>query len=110
MIDGEDTAALVHTSGTGMSGAMLTSNTLRIGASLICKARKITPADRLLLALRSFMRFNGLHCWLMVMSAVSFRWSALIIQPCVAHLDFQLDGVPAMGVRLLDTPSAEKAF
>src|SRR5690349_2315846 len=69
-IDGDDTAALVYTSGTtGVSkGAMLTHNNFAVNGASLIQAWQITTADRLLLAPPLFHVHalgNGLHCWLL---------------------------------------------
>ena len=112
----DDTAALVYTSGTtGVSkGAMLTHNNFALNGSNLIEAWKIAAADRLLLAPPLFHVHalgNGLHCWLM--SGCRMRLLERFDHTTVlAHfLDFKptvFFGVPAMYVRLLDTPP-EKA-
>ena len=111
-IDGEDTAALVYTSGTtGVSkGAMLTHNNFAVNGASLIQAWKITPADRLLLAPPLFHVHalgNGLHCWLLAACRMRLL-ERFDYTTAVAHfLDFQptlFFGVPAMYVRLLDTP------
>lgn len=112
----DDVAALVYTSGTtGVSkGAMLTHNNFAVNGSNLIDAWKITAADRLLLAPPLFHVHalgNGLHCWLM--SGCRTRLLERFDHTTVlSHfLDFKptvFFGVPAMYVRLLDTPP-EKA-
>ncbi|MDP9114074.1 MAG: AMP-binding protein [Acidobacteriota bacterium] len=111
-LGGDDTAALVYTSGTtGVSkGAMLTHNNFAVNGASLIQAWKITPADRLLLAPPLFHVHalgNGLHCWLLAACRMRllerFDHTAALAQ----FLDFQptlFFGVPAMYVRLLDTP------
>jgi len=115
-IDGDDTAALVYTSGTtGVSkGAMITHNNFAVNGANLIQAWKFTPEDRLLLAPPLFHVHalgNGLHCWLL--AACRMRLLERFDHTTVlSHfLDFQptvFFGVPAMYVRLLDTPP-EKA-
>ena len=114
-IDGEDTAALVYTSGTtGVSkGAMITHNNFAVNGANLIQAWKITPADRLLLAPPLFHVHalgNGLHCWLMTACRMRllerFDHNTALSQ----FEDFKptlFFGVPAMYVRLLDTPRAQ---
>ncbi len=111
-IDGEDTAALVYTSGTtGVSkGAMLTHNNFAVNGASLIQAWKITPADRLLLAPPLFHVHalgNGLHCWLMAACRMRLLERFDHTTAVAQFLDFQptlFFGVPAMYVRLLDTP------
>jgi len=112
IIDGDETAAIVYTSGTtGVSkGAMLTHNNFAVNGTSLIRAWRITSADRLLLAPPLFHVHalgNGLHCWLM--SGCRMRLLERFDHSTVlSHfLDFQptlFFGVPAMYVRLLDTP------
>lgn len=111
-IEGDDIAALVYTSGTtGVSkGAMITHNNFAVNGSNLIQAWKITHADRLLLAPPLFHVHalgNGLHSWLMTGCKTRllerFDHSTVLAQ----FEDFQptlFFGVPAMYVRLLDTP------
>jgi malonyl-CoA/methylmalonyl-CoA synthetase len=111
-IDGDDPAALVYTSGTtGTSkGAILTHNNFAVNAASLIQAWRITPADRLLLAPPLFHVHalgNGLHCWLL--SACHMRLLERFDHQTAARefLDFRptlFFGVPAMYVRLLETP------
>jgi malonyl-CoA/methylmalonyl-CoA synthetase len=111
-IDGDDTAALVYTSGTtGVSkGAMLTHNNFAVNGASLIQAWKITPADRLLLAPPLFHVHalgNGLHCWLMAACRMRLLERFDHTTAVAQFLDFQptlFFGVPAMYVRLLDTP------
>jgi malonyl-CoA/methylmalonyl-CoA synthetase len=114
-LSGHDIAALVYTSGTtGVSkGAMLTHNNWAVNGSNLIASWKITSADRLLLAPPLFHVHalgNGLHSWLM--SGCRMRLlERFDHQTALAQfLDFQptlFFGVPAMYVRLLDTPPAQ---
>ncbi len=111
-LNGDDIAALVYTSGTtGVSkGAMLTHNNFAVNGASLIQAWKITPADRLLLAPPLFHVHalgNGLHCWLLAACRMRllerFDHTIALSQ----FLDFKptlFFGVPAMYVRLLDTP------
>jgi malonyl-CoA/methylmalonyl-CoA synthetase len=111
-IEGDDPAALVYTSGTtGTSkGAILTHNNFAVNGASLIQAWRITPEDRLLLAPPLFHVHalgNGLHCWLF--SACRMRLlERFDHQTAVQHfLDFRptlFFGVPAMYVRLLETP------
>ena len=111
-IDGNDPAALVYTSGTtGTSkGAILTHNNFAVNGASLIEAWRITPEDRLLLAPPLFHVHalgNGLHCWLF--SGCRMRLlERFDHQTAVQHfLDFRptlFFGVPAMYVRLLETP------
>jgi malonyl-CoA/methylmalonyl-CoA synthetase len=111
-IDGNETAALVYTSGTtGVSkGAMITHNNFAVNGSNLLEAWKITSADRFLLAPPLFHVHalgNGLHSWLM--SGCRMRLLERFDHTtAISHfLDFKptlFFGVPAMYVRLLDTP------
>src|SRR5579864_2639626 len=111
-IEGDDPAALVYTSGTtGTSkGAILTHNNFAVNGASLIEAWRITAEDRLLLAPPLFHVHalgNGLHCWLF--SACRMRLlERFDHQTAVQHfLDFRptlFFGVPAMYVRLLETP------
>src|SRR6201987_4319541 len=111
-IDGEDTAALVYTSGTtGVSkGAMLTHNNFAVNGASLIQAWKITPADRLLLAPPLFHVHalgNGLHCWLLAACRMRLLERFDHTTAVAQFLDFQptlFFCVPARYVRLLDTP------
>jgi malonyl-CoA/methylmalonyl-CoA synthetase len=112
----DDTAALVYTSGTtGVSkGAMLTHKNFAVNGSNLIEAWKITAADRFLLAPPLFHVHalgNGLHCWLMTGCRTRLLERFDHTSALSHFLDFQptlFFGVPAMYVRLLDTP-VEKA-
>ena len=110
-----DTAALVYTSGTtGVSkGAMLTHKNFAVNATNLIESWRITAADRLLLAPPLFHVHalgNGLHSWLIEGCRVRLL-ERFDHQTAISHfLDFKptlFFGVPAMYVRLLDTPSAQ---
>jgi len=111
-IDGNDPAALVYTSGTtGTSkGAILTHNNFAVNGASLIEAWRITADDRLLLAPPLFHVHalgNGLHCWLFSGCRMRFL-ERFDHQTAVQHfLDFRptlFFGVPAMYVRLLETP------
>jgi len=112
----DDTAALVYTSGTtGVSkGAMLTHKNFAVNGSNLIQAWKITAEDRLLLAPPLFHVHalgNGLHCWLMTGCRTRLLERFDHTSALSQFLDFKptlFFGVPAMYVRLLDTPP-EKA-
>src|SRR5579864_8063387 len=111
-IEGDDPAALVYTSGTtGTSkGAILTHNNFAVNGASLIQAWRITPEDRFLLAPPLFHVHalgNGLHCWLF--SACRMRLLERFDHRTAMQefLDFRptlFFGVPAMYVRLLETP------
>lgn len=111
-LEGDDVAALVYTSGTtGVSkGAMLTHNNFAVNGASLMQAWKITPADRLLLAPPLFHVHalgNGLHCWLLAACRMRLLERFDHTTAVAQFLDFKptlFFGVPAMYVRLLDTP------
>jgi len=112
----DDTGALVYTSGTtGVSkGAMLTHKNFAVNGSNLIEAWKITAEDRFLLTPPLFHVHalgNGLHCWLMTGCRTRLL-ERFDHSSALSHfLDFKptlFFGVPAMYVRLLDTPP-EKA-
>lgn len=108
----DDPAALVYTSGTtGVSkGAILTHQNFAVNGKNLVESWKITAADRLLLAPPLFHVHalgNGLHGWLLsgcrMRLLERFDHTTAISQ----FQDFKptlFFGVPAMYVRLLDTP------
>ncbi len=114
-VTGADVAALVYTSGTtGVSkGAMLTHDNFAVNAANLIEAWRIVPQDRFLLAPPLFHVHalgNGLHCWLFsgcrMRLLERFDHTTAVAQ----FLDFQptlFFGVPAMYVRLLETPPAQ---
>ena len=110
-----DTAALVYTSGTtGVSkGAMLTHNNFAINGTNLIEAWRITAEDRLLLAPPLFHVHalgNGLHCWLLsgckmrLLERFDHTTALQNFQEFKPNLFF---GVPAMYVRLLETPKQQ---
>ena len=110
-----DTAALVYTSGTtGVSkGAMLTHNNFAINGTNLIEAWRITREDRLLLAPPLFhvhALANGLHCWLLsgckmrLLERFDHTTALENFQEFKPTLFF---GVPAMYVRLLETPKEQ---
>jgi malonyl-CoA/methylmalonyl-CoA synthetase len=111
----DDTAALVYTSGTtGVSkGAMITHNNFAVNGSNLIQAWKITPADRFLLAPPLFHVHalgNGLHSWLMTGCRMRLLERFDHTTALSHFLDFKptlFFGVPAMYVRLLDTPAEQ---
>ncbi|HWC00036.1 MAG TPA: AMP-binding protein, partial [Bryobacteraceae bacterium] len=114
-LTGDSPAAIVYTSGTtGVSkGAILTHHNFAANAVNLLTCWQISAADRFLLTLPLFHVHglgNGLHCWLM--SGCRTRLLERFDHRTVvaAFLDFRPSlffGVPAMYVRLLDTPAAE---
>ena len=111
-LGGDDVAALVYTSGTtGVSkGAMLTHNNWAVNGSNLIGAWKITASDRLLLAPPLFHVHalgNGLHAWLLAGCRMRLLERFDHQTALAQFLDFKptlFFGVPAMYVRLLDTP------
>jgi len=114
-VAGNDVAALVYTSGTtGVSkGAMLTHNNFAVNAANLIQAWRIVPQDRFLLAPPLFHVHalgNGLHSWLF--SGCRMRLLERFDHTTAASqfLDFKptlFFGVPAMYVRLLETPEEQ---
>jgi malonyl-CoA/methylmalonyl-CoA synthetase len=110
---GDDVAALVYTSGTtGVSkGAMLTHNNFAVNASNLIQAWKITASDRFLLAPPLFHVHalgNGLHSWLFSgcrMRLLERFDHTTALQHFLEFKPTLFFGVPAMYVRLLDTPA-----
>jgi malonyl-CoA/methylmalonyl-CoA synthetase len=111
-LDGDTPAALVYTSGTtGTSkGAILTHNNFLANGVSLLTCWQITDRDRFLLTLPLFHVHalgNGLHCWLM--SGCRMRLLERFDHQTILNhfLDFRPSlffGVPAMYVRLLETP------
>jgi malonyl-CoA/methylmalonyl-CoA synthetase len=111
-VTGKDVASLIYTSGTtGVSkGAMLTHNNFAVNATNLIQAWRIVPQDRFLLAPPLFHVHalgNGLHCW--IFSGCRMRLlERFDHNKAIGHFqDFKPSlffGVPAMYVRLLDTP------
>jgi malonyl-CoA/methylmalonyl-CoA synthetase len=108
----DDPAALVYTSGTtGVSkGAILTHHNFAINGKNLVKTWRITATDRLLLAPPLFHVHalgNGLHGWLLsgcrmrLLERFDHTTALAQFQDFKPTLFF---GVPAMYVRLLDTP------
>lgn len=110
--DGDDIAAIVYTSGTtGVSkGAMISHNNLAANAVNLITCWRISEHDRFLLALPLFHVHalgNGLHCWLMAGCRMRLLERFEHQRAAAEFLDFQPSlffGVPAVYVRLLDTP------
>ncbi len=110
----DDPAALVYTSGTtGVSkGAILTHHNFAINGKNLVESWKITAADRLLLAPPLFHVHalgNGLHSWLLSGCRVRLLERFDHTTALAQFQDFKptlFFGVPAMYVRLLDTPPA----
>jgi malonyl-CoA/methylmalonyl-CoA synthetase len=111
-LDGDDPAAIIYTSGTtgASKGAVLTHNNFLANAVNLLASWQISAADRLFLALPLFHIHalgNGLHCWLA--SGCRMRLLERFDHRTALEdlLDFQptlFFGVPAMYVRLLETP------
>ncbi|MCP5115271.1 MAG: AMP-binding protein, partial [bacterium] len=111
-LDASSTACLIYTSGTTgkPKGAMLTHGNFAANTRSLIDAWRMTPEDRLLLALPLFHVHglgNGLHTWL----ALGYRTRLLdrFRKETIAEelLDFRptvFFGVPAMYERLLETP------
>ncbi len=111
-LDGDDSAAIVYTSGTtGVSkGAVLTHNNFASNAIALNACWRITAEDRFLLALPLFHVHglgNGIHCWLL--SGCRMRLLERFDQRTAERtfLEFRptlFFGVPTIYVRLLDLP------
>ncbi len=111
-VDGDDPAAIIYTSGTtGVSkGAVLTHNNFLANTVNLLASWQITASDRLLLALPLFHIHalgNGLHCW--IASGCGMRLLERFDHRTAVDefMDFEptlFFGVPAIYVRLLDTP------
>src|SRR5262249_43247759 len=112
LLDGDTPAAIIYTSGTtgASKGAVLTHNSFLSNAVNLTACWQITDRDRFLLALPLFHIHalgNGLHTWLIsgcrMRLLERFEHQTAVSQ----FLDFRptlFFGVPAMYVRLLDTP------
>ncbi len=111
--DGDDTAAIVYTSGTtGVSkGAMISHNNLAANAINLIACWRISAADRFLLALPLFHVHalgNGLHCWLISGCRMRLLERFEHQRAAAEFTDFRPSlffGVPTIYVRLLDTPA-----
>lgn len=108
----DDPASLIYTSGTtGVSkGAILTHKNFKVNGSNLVESWRITSADRLLLVPPLFHVHalgNGLHSWLLtgcrmrLLERFDHQTVLTQFQEFKPTLFF---GVPAMYVRLLDTP------
>ncbi|MCC6585099.1 MAG: AMP-binding protein [Bryobacterales bacterium] len=112
VIDGDDPAALVYTSGTtGVSkGAIITHNNFAANALNLLTCWQITAEDRFLLALPLFHVHalgNGLHTWLMAGCRMRLLERFEHKKAAEEFISFQptlFFGVPTIYVRLLDTP------
>lgn len=118
-LDGDTPAAIIYTSGTtgASKGAVLTHDNFLANSVNLLTCWQITSADRFFLALPLFHIHalgNGLHTWLA--SGCRMRLLERFDHRTATQelLDFQptlVFGVPAMYVRLLDTPpDAAKAI
>ncbi len=109
-VDGDAAAALVYTSGTtGVSkGAILTHDNFAANALNLLAAWRITPEDRLLLALPLFHVHglgNGLHAWLASGCRMRLEERFESQKAVEAFLDFRptlFFGVPTIYVRLME--------
>ncbi len=111
-LDGDDPAAIVYTSGTtGVSkGAILTHNNFAANAVNILACWRIDSSDRLLMPLPLFHVHglgNGLCAWLASGCRMRLLERFDHTRAAAEFLDFRptlLFAVPAIYVRLLDTP------
>jgi malonyl-CoA/methylmalonyl-CoA synthetase len=112
VLDGDDPAAIVYTSGTtGTSkGAILTHSNFASNAIALNACWQITSSDRLLLPLPLFHVHglgNGLHCWLIsgcrmrLLERFDYKTAERLFLDVRPTLFF---GVPTVYVRLLDIP------
>jgi malonyl-CoA/methylmalonyl-CoA synthetase len=117
VIDGDDPAAIVYTSGTtGQSkGAVLTHNNFAANAINLIVAWRFTAMDRLLLGLPLFHVHglgNGLHCWLISGCRMRLLTRFEHQKATEEFLGFEPSvffGVPANYVRILDLGDEAKA-
>ena len=111
-LDGGTPAAIVYTSGTtgASKGAVLTHDNFMANAINLTTCWQITERDRFLLALPLFHVHalgNGLHTWLLSGCRMRLLERFEHAKAVDEFRDFQptlFFGVPAMYVRLLDTP------
>jgi malonyl-CoA/methylmalonyl-CoA synthetase len=111
-LDGDDPAAIVYTSGTtgASKGAILTHNNFAANTVNILACWRIVESDRLLLPLPLFHVHglgNGLHSWLASGCRMRLLERFDHTRAVEEFLDFRptlLFAVPAIYVRLLDTP------
>ncbi|MEO7651217.1 MAG: AMP-binding protein [Bryobacteraceae bacterium] len=112
-VDGDDPAGIIYTSGTtgASKGAVLSHNNFAANAVNLLACWRISSADRFLLAVPLFHVHglgNGLHCWLIggfrmrMLERFEHQTAAAVLLDFRPTLFF---GVPAMFVRLLDTPA-----
>jgi malonyl-CoA/methylmalonyl-CoA synthetase len=114
-LDGGTPAAIIYTSGTtGTSkGAVLTHDNFAANAVNLVSCWQITDRDRFFLALPLFHIHalgNGLHTWLLSgcrMRLVERFDHRTAVDELLAFRPTLFFGVPAMYVRLLDTPPAD---
>ncbi|HUP62966.1 MAG TPA: AMP-binding protein [Thermoanaerobaculia bacterium] len=112
MIDGDTPAAIIYTSGTtgASKGAVLTHDNFAANAATLAACWQITERDRFLLALPLFHIHalgNGLCTWLVSGCRMRLVERFDHRSATAEFLDFQPSlffGVPAVYVRLLDTP------
>jgi malonyl-CoA/methylmalonyl-CoA synthetase len=112
LLDGDAPAAIVYTSGTtgASKGAVLSYNNFAANALNLITCWQIISADRLLLPLPLFHVHglgNGLHTWLISGCRMRLLERYEHQKAALTLLDFQptlFFGVPAMYVRLLETP------
>jgi malonyl-CoA/methylmalonyl-CoA synthetase len=115
LLDGDDTAALVYTSGTtGTSkGAVLTHNNFAANALNLITCWQITRGDRLLPPLPLFHVHglaNGLCCWLISGCRLRLLERFEHQKGIEAMRDFRpslVFGVPTIYARLLETPAGD---
>jgi malonyl-CoA/methylmalonyl-CoA synthetase len=112
-LDGSTPAAIIYTSGTtGTSkGAVLTHDNFAANAVNLVSCWQITDRDRFFLALPLFHIHalgNGLHAWLLSgcrMRLIERFDHRTAVDELLAFRPTLFFGVPAMYVRLLDTPA-----
>ncbi|MBI5084834.1 MAG: AMP-binding protein [Acidobacteria bacterium] len=112
VVDGDDPAAIVYTSGTtgASKGAVLTHNNFAANALNLITCWRISERDRFLLALPLFHVHalgNGLHAWLIAGCRMRLLERFEHQKAAGEFLDFRPSlffGVPAMYVRMLEWP------
>jgi malonyl-CoA/methylmalonyl-CoA synthetase len=110
VLDGDDPAAILYTSGTtgASKGAVLTHNNFAVNAVNLLSCWQITSTDRLLLVLPLFHVHglgNGLHCWLLSGCRMRLEERFQHERAEQIFLDYRptlFFGVPTIYVRLLE--------